>query len=96
MKKSYEEYVSIINNKKHEAHNISWLYIELNAQDLVNEVEPKVSNIKVAAQAMLDTMLEGDLFVVTPKAANKLSKDLRVRYYCDNLDPSRRSFAEVD
>lgn len=96
MKKTYEDYIALINYKKVDANNIHWLYIDLNAQALVDEFEPKVSNVKVAAQAMLDTMLEGDGFVALPKVANKLGKDLTVRYYCDNLEPTRRKYAEVN
>ena len=95
MKKTLNDYIDLINAKKWDAHNKNWLYIELNAKDLVDEFEgPKVSNIKSAAQALLDTMLEGDRFIVTPKIKTKLAKDLTVRFYCDNLDPSRKKYSE--
>ena len=45
---------------------------------------------------MLDTMLEGDYFIVMPKVSTKLGKDLTVCYYCDNLHPSRKTYAEVN
>lgn len=96
MKKTYHDYVALINLKKQDAHAIHWLYIELNAQALVDELEPKVANVKTAALAMLDTMLEGDGFVAIPRVSNKLGKDLTVRYYCDNLSDTRRKYSEVN
>lgn len=95
MKKTLADYTSIIKQMKADAQQKNWLYIEINAYELNQEIEPKVSNIKVAAQAMLDEMLEGDIFIITPKLKSNLSKDLRLRYYCDNLDPSRKTYKEV-
>ena len=38
-KKSFKEYKDVINWKKWEAHNMNWLYIEINAGDLMTELE---------------------------------------------------------
>ena len=92
-KKATQDYIDAINEKKWGAHNLGWLYIELNAGDLMEELEPGVANLKTVVDAMHDMMLEGDDFLVRP---DKASKKLAVRYYCDNLHPSRRKYADVN
>ena len=93
-KKSLQHYIDVINWKKWEAHNMNWLYIEINANDLLTEVEAGVNNVKTVCAAMLDTMLEGDGFIVEPKTKTKVSASLTVRYYCDNLSESRRKYQQ--
>ena len=93
-KKSLQHYIDVINWKKWEAHNMNWLYIEINANDLLTEVEAGVNNVKTVCAAMLDTMLEGDGFIVEPKTNTKVSASLTVRYYCDNLSESRRKYQQ--
>ena len=93
-KKSLQHYIDVINWKKWEAHNMNWLYIEINANDLLTEVEAGVNNVKTVCAAMLDTMLEGDGFIVKPKTKTKVSASLTVRYYCDNLSESRRKYQQ--
>lgn len=92
-KKDVQEYKDVINWKKWEAHNMNWLYIEVNAGDLMNELEAGADNIETAADAVLAMMLEGDHFIVEPE--NRKSADLTVRYYCDNLNSDRRSYWDV-
>ena len=96
VKKTLQDYKDVINWKKWEAHNMNWLYIEVNAGALNEEVENGVNNIKVAAQAVLDLMLEGDGFIVEPKVKSRISKELTVRYYTDNLRADRRSYWDVN
>ena len=93
-KKSLQHYIDVINWKKWEAHTLNWLYIEINANDLLTEVEAGVNNVKTVCAAMLDTMLEGDGFIVEPKTKTKVSSSLTVRYYCDNLSESRRKYQQ--
>ena len=93
-KKSLQHYIDVINWKKWEAHNMNWLYIEINANDLLTEVEAGVNNVKTVCAAMLDTMLEGDGFIVELKTKTKVSASLTVRYYCDNLSESRRKYQQ--
>ena len=93
-KKSLQHYIDVINWKKWEAHNMNWLYIEINANDLLTEVEAGVNNVKTVCAAMLNTMLEGDGFIVEPKTKTKVSARLTVRYYCDNLSESRRKYQQ--
>ena len=95
-KKSLQHYIDVINWKKWEAHNMDWLYIEVNAGDLLTEVEAGVSNLKTACNAILDCMLEGDTFIVEPKSKTKVSASLTVRYYCDNLSETRKKYSEVN
>ena len=72
---------------------MNWTYIEINAGDLMTELEAGVNNIKTVDEAMRDTMLEGDHFIdYTEKADTKMT----VRYYCDNLSPERRKWSEVN
>ena len=92
-KKSVQEYKDVINWKKWEAHNMNWLYIEINAGDLMTELEAGVNNIKTVNEAILDSMLEGDTFIVE---SEKASTNLTVRYYCDNLSEERRKYSEVN
>lgn len=94
VKQDKQKYMDVINWKKWEAHNMNWLYIEINANDLLTEVEAGVNNVKTVCAAMLDTMLEGDGFIVEPKTKTKVSASLTVRYYCDNLSESRRKYQQ--
>ena len=95
-KQTFQKYVDVINWKKWEAHHMAQLYIEVNAHDLLTEIEAGVDNLDTCCKAILDCMLEGDSFVVEPKAKNKVSKNLTVRYYCDNLSEDRRKYSEVN
>ena len=54
--KSKQDYVDIINWKKGEAHAMDWLYIEINAGDLLEEVEAGKNNLKNVCDAILDCM----------------------------------------
>ncbi len=94
VKKSYQEYVDVINWKKWEAHNMNWLYIEINANDLLTELEVGVDNMETCCNAVKDCMLEGDYFIVEGKSEK--DGNLSVRYYCDNLSESRRKYSEVN
>ena len=94
VKKSVQEYEDIIRWKKGEAHAINQLYIEVNAKDLLTEVEAGVSNLSTVCKAILNCMLEGDGFIVEPSSKTKVSETLTVRYYCDNLAESRKKYFE--
>ena len=91
-KLTLEQYVSIINEKTLEAHNKQWLYIEVNAKDLMEECEPGVRNQMTCAKALLETLLEGDRILIAPKNKSKLGSALTVRYYVDNLSPERAKY----
>ena len=80
--------------KKGEAHAMDWLYIEVNAGDLLTEVEAGVDNLSTTCQAILNCMLEGDGFIVEPSEADKVNTSLTVRYYCDNLSEDRKKYFE--
>lgn len=90
------DYVEAIQGKKQEAHEKQWLYIEINAKELMEELEPGVKNLTTVCKAMLDMMLEGDGFIVEPKSKSKVAGALTVRYYVDNLSPERRKYSEVN
>lgn len=92
VKKTKQEYMDVINWKKWEARHMDWLYIELNAGDLLQELEAGVSNLKVCTEAIVECMLEGDVFLVEP--VKKAHNSLTVRYYCDNLSPERKKYSE--
>jgi hypothetical protein len=94
-KKTVKDYEDVINWKKGEAHAMDWLYIEINANDLLTEVEAGVDNLATTCQAILNCMLEGDGFIVEPAEENKVSDTLTVRYYCDNLSEDRRKYFDV-
>ena len=91
-----EQYAEVIQAKKQEAHDKMWLYIEINAAKLMDECEPGVKNINPCCKAMLEAMLEGDRFEVEPKVKSKIAGKLEVRYYVDNLHPSRRKYSDVE
>ena len=93
-KKSVKDYEDIINWKKGEAHAMDWLYIEVNAGDLLTEVEAGVDNLSATCEAILNCMLEGDGFIVEPSEADKVNASLTVRYYCDNLSEDRKKYFE--
>ncbi len=92
-KKNAQEYKDVINWKKWEAHNMDWLYIEINAGDLLTELEAGADNMNTCCEAILDCMLEGDGFIVEPKEADLVNPTLTVRYYCDNLSEDRKKFS---
>lgn len=89
-------YLGALQAKKQEAHDKQWLYIEVNAKDLMEELEPGAKNLTTACKAMLDEMLEGDGFIVEPKSKTKVAGTLTIRYYVDNLSSERRKYAEAN
>ena len=93
-KRTVKDYEDIINWKKGEAQAMDWLYIEVNAGDLLTEVEAGVDNLETTCKAILNVMLEGDGFIVKPAEEDMVSTSLTVRYYCDNLSPDRRKYFE--
>ncbi|MGN1344615.1 MAG: hypothetical protein ACI4U3_08540 [Traorella sp.] len=93
-KLTLEQYITIINEKKQEAHNKQWLYIEINAKELMEECEPNVRNQITCAKAILETLLEGDRILTTPKNKSKLGGALTVRYYVDNLSSERGKYTQ--
>lgn len=92
-KKSLQDYKDVINWKKWEAHNINQLCIEINAGDLLTELEAGVDNLETCCNAVMDCMLEGDRFVVEPEEKNGVADTLTVRYYCDNLSEDRKKYS---
>lgn len=90
-----QQYLDCITEKKWEAHNKQWLYIELHAKKFMEECEPGVRNQNVCCKAMLESMLEGDGFIVEPKNKSKCAGTLTIRYYVDNLSPERRTYQEA-
>lgn len=90
------DYLDKIQEKKQEAHDKQWLYIECNAKDLQEELEPDVKNMNVCCKAMLEALLEGDNILVVPKVKSMCSAALTVRYYVDNLSLERRKYSEVN
>lgn len=91
-----EQYSDLLKKKKQEAHDKMWLYIDVNAKDLLDENEPKAKNLTAVCKAMLDEMLEGDQFIVEPRVKSRVAGKLTVRYYTDNLSPERKKWSEVD
>lgn len=90
------DYLGTLQTKKQEAHDKQWLYIEVNAKDLMEELEPGAKNLTTACKAMLEIMLEGDGFIVEPKTKTKIGGALTIRYYVDNLSPERKKYSEVN
>ena len=93
-KRTVKDYEDIINWKKGEAQAMDWLYIEVNAGDLLTDVEAGVDTLETTCKAILNVMLEGDGFIVKPTEEDMVSTSLTVRYYCDNLSPDRRKYFE--
>lgn len=91
-----EQYEQVLMQKKQNAHDAMDLYILVNAKDLQDECEPGCKNLTAACKAMLNQMLEGDGFEVEPKVRSRIAGKLTVRYYVDNLDPSRRKYSETN
>ena len=95
-KLTMNDYVDKLQQKKVEAHNKQWLYIEVNAKDFLEECEPGVKNQNTCCKGMLESMLEGDYFIVEPKSKSKCAGTLTIRYYVDNLSPERKKWSEVN
>lgn len=91
-----EQYASRLKEMKQEAHDKMWLYMEVNARDLMTECEPGTKNLNAACKGMLGSMLEGDTFVTEPKVRSRIAGTLTIRYYVDNLSPERRTWAAAN
>ncbi|MEF9919802.1 MAG: hypothetical protein RR741_01695 [Erysipelotrichaceae bacterium] len=91
-----QDYFNRLQDQKQEAHEKQWLYIEVNAKDLLEECEPAVKNITAVCKAMLEQMLEGDYFIVEPKNKSKVAGTLTIRYYVDNLSVERKKLSEIN
>ena len=91
-----EQYADRLKEMKQEAHDKMWLYIEVNARDLMSDSEPGTKNLNAACKGMLASMLEGDTFVTEPKVRSRIAGTLTIRYYVDNLSPERRTWAAVN
>lgn len=91
-----EQYENKIQEMKQTAHDNLWLYIDVNAKDLMDECEPGAKNLTPCCKAITDQMLEGDSYITEPKVKTKIAGKLTVRYYVDNLHPGRRKYAEVN
>lgn len=89
------QYEEFLDRKKQQAQQNGQLYIIVNARELQDECEPGGKNLAAVCKAMLARMLEGDSFEVEPKMPSKVAGKLSVRYYVDNLDPTRRTLAQV-
>lgn len=85
---SKTDYASKIQNKKQEAHDKNWLYIEVNANDLNQELE-ELENLDEVCEAMAESLLEGDDILVDTEGPDG---NFTVRYYVDNLSPERHKF----
>ena len=96
MKWEKQQYLDILSQRKAQAHDKAWLYIDIMAKDLLEECEPGVKNLNTCAKAMLESMLEGDTFIVEPKNRSKCAKALTIRYYVDNLSAERRTYAQAN
>ncbi len=91
-----EQYSGKLAQMKQDAHDRLWLYIDVNAKDLMDECEPGEKNLTPCCKAIIDAMLEGDCYLVEPKVKTKIAGKLTVRYYVDNLHPGRRKYTEVN
>jgi len=90
-KLTVNEYKNIIKGLKQQAHTNNQLYIELNANDLMLENEPKGKNVKVVSAALNEELLEGDKILFSRVGR----RDFAVRFYCDNLSSERRTYYEA-
>lgn len=90
-----EQYVEFLKDLKQKSHDEMKLYIDVNAKDLVDECEPGVKNLTAACNAMTEVMLQGDTFLVEPKAKSKVAGKLTIRYYVDNLHPGRWTYVQA-
>lgn len=88
-------YEQRLKEMKQDAHDKMWLYIEVNARDLLADCEPGTKNLNAACKGMLAQMLEGDVFIQEPKVRSRIAGTLTVRYYVDNLSPERRTWMEA-
>lgn len=84
------EYEKVIVQRRQEAHDKLWLYIELNAQDLMDELNSGGKDYNLLVKAMQMAMLEGDRYIQEPNGGNSSLKKTTIRYYVDNLSPWRK------
>lgn len=89
-KLSIEQYIEAINAKKWYVHNNGGNELQINAYDLMIELNDQ-ANLRVCGNALKELLLEGDK--VLKSCVGR--KDYTVLYYCDNLDQSRRKLSEI-
>ena len=91
MKLTVADYREIIQALKQTANQENTLFIEILANDLMFKHEPEGKNVKTVTKALADELLEGDKIL----AGRIGRRNFKVRYYCDNLAETRRSYYEV-
>ena len=81
-----KDYEDVIFFRKKEYNINGWNALDLCAEDLMKLFGDH--DVHACTEAMKRQMLEGDHFIKGD--AYTLSKETKVRYYCDNLRPDRR------
>jgi hypothetical protein len=87
-----EDFAKIINFKKQEFQANGWNALDIKAARLLESASGKDEDLPAAVEAMYDCMLEGDQFLNDPGEDKRVTPELTVRYYCDNLSESRRKY----
>lgn len=85
-----EDFEKVINFKKQEFQANGWNALDIRAGGLVKSVCGADEDLPAAVEAMYECMLEGDQLINDPGEENRVTPEFTVRYYCDNLSPSRR------
>ncbi len=81
IQKDYEEVIRFLKKE----HNMNgWNALDICVKDILEMTE--TDNAEACAEALRQCMLEGDIFLNERGAA----REVKVRYYCDNLSDSRR------
>jgi hypothetical protein len=89
MMKTAEDYAAIIQWKKSEFHNNGWNALDLKAADIMKKEDPVLDEVDSVTKGMLWNMREGD--TVLKGDVQHPDQSLTIRYYCDNLDETRKS-----
>lgn len=82
--KVYKQVKDLINWKKGEAHAMDWLYIEVEDNGLLGELQIPKKNLSTVRLAMTNCLLEGDGIIVDT------NENYSVRYYVDKLDDRKK------
>lgn len=80
---------------KQEAAMKRWLYIDVNAGEMLASCKREEQELICCCAAMYAVMLEGDRIQVQPKTKRSQHK-LTIRYYVDNLRLDRRRHVQAE
>lgn len=89
-----KDYLNELEQRKKEAHDKGWKYIDINSKQLHAEISPNHATMPTCCQAIYKLMFIGDEIIESPKGNTGFGSHLTVRFYVDNLENRERQFPD--